>query len=97
VLTSLQQTFGRFFFYALAPLLYNGCIIISVYVFKDNLGIIGLGIGALAGAVLQLLFVLIGLIGMKFRYTPTINWGNKDFIKMLKQLPPRQLTKASTP
>jgi putative peptidoglycan lipid II flippase len=91
VLTSLQQTFGRFFFYALAPLLYNGCIIISVYVFKDNLGIIGLGIGALAGAVLQLLFVLIGLIGMKFRYTPTINWGNKDFIKMLKQLPPRSI------
>src|SRR5262249_45926708 len=73
ILTSLQQTFGRFFFYALAPILYNGCIIASVYIFKDSLGIVGLGIGALAGAALQLLFVLIGLVGMRFRYYPIVS------------------------
>src|SRR4051812_38934094 len=55
ILTSLQQTFGRFFFYALAPIIYNSCIIASVYMFKDNIGIVGLGIGALIGALLQLL------------------------------------------
>src|SRR3972149_7165637 len=66
ILTSLQQTFGRFFFYALAPIIYNLAIIISVYLFKDNMGIIVLGIGALAGAILQLLIVLLGLWGMKF-------------------------------
>ncbi|MDB5160622.1 MAG: integral rane protein MviN [Candidatus Saccharibacteria bacterium] len=91
ILTSLQQTFGRFFFYATAPLLYNGCIVASVYIFRNNLGIVGLGIGALAGAILQLLFVLIGLSGMRFRYVPTIIWNNPEFRRMLRQLPPRSV------
>lgn len=91
ILTSLQQTFGRFFFYAVAPLLYNGCIIASVYIFRGNLGIVGLGIGALAGAILQLLFVIVGLSGMKFRYHPTINWSSKDFRRILRNLPPRSI------
>ncbi|MEX2006620.1 MAG: lipid II flippase MurJ [Candidatus Saccharimonadales bacterium] len=91
VLTSLQQTFGRFFFYALAPITYNGCIIASVYIFKDSLGLVGLGIGALAGAILQLLIVMLGLVGMKFNYRPHIDWRNYDFRRILKQLPPRSV------
>lgn len=91
VLTALQQTFGRFFFYALAPILYNGCIIASVYIFKDSLGIVGLGVGALAGAILQFLLVLFGLVGLRFRYTPRINWRSYDFRRILQQLPPRSI------
>ncbi|HET9721581.1 MAG TPA: lipid II flippase MurJ [Candidatus Saccharimonadales bacterium] len=91
VLTSLQQTFGRFFFYALAPIIYNGSIIASVYIFKDNIGLVGLGIGALAGAVIQLLIVVLGLIGLRFRYTPTINFHNADFRGILRNLPPRSI------
>ncbi len=91
ILTSLQQTFGRFFFFALAPILYNGCIIASVYIFKDSLGLVGLGVGALAGAVLQLLFVLLGLVGLRFRYQLTFNWASDDFRRILKNLPPRSI------
>lgn len=91
ILTSLQQTFGRFFFYALAPILYNGSIIASVYIFRDDMGLVGLGIGALCGAILQLLFVLLGLAGMKFRYSPRIEWSNFDFRRILRQLPPRSI------
>lgn len=91
ILTSLQQTFGRFFFFALAPILYNGSIIASVYIFKAHLGIVGLGIGALAGAILQLLFVLLGLVGMRFQYLPTFNWASSDFRRVLKNLPPRSI------
>ena len=91
ILTSLQQTFGRFFFFALAPILYNGCIIASVYIFKDSLGLVGLGIGALAGTILQLLFVLLGLIGLRFRYLPTFNLASHDFRRVLKNLPPRSI------
>ncbi|MBA3757347.1 virulence factor MviN [Candidatus Saccharibacteria bacterium] len=91
ILTSLQQTFGRFFFYALAPIIYNCSIIASVYIFKDNIGLVGLGYGALAGAILQLLVVLFGLTGMRFRYTPSITWQSLDFRRMLKQLPPRSV------
>jgi putative peptidoglycan lipid II flippase len=49
IFMSVQQALGRFFFYAFAPLLYNTSIIISIFVFRDSLGITGLGIGALVG------------------------------------------------
>ncbi len=91
ILTSLQQTFGRFFFYALAPIIYNGCIIASVYVFKNNIGLVGLGIGALAGAIVQLLVVLFGLIGMRFNYSSIIDFKNADFRRILRNLPPRSI------
>src|SRR6266404_3538395 len=91
ILTSLQQNFGRFFFYALAPIIYNGCIIASVYLFKNNIGLVGLGIGALAGAILQLLIVTLGLIGLRFRYAPSIIWHNSDFRQILRNLPPRSI------
>lgn len=91
ILTSVQQTFGRFFFYAMAPLFYNVSIIVSIYVFKDSLGLIGLGVGALIGAVLQLLVALLGFFGLKFRYRAKINWQRPEFRQILKQLPPRSI------
>jgi putative peptidoglycan lipid II flippase len=91
ILTSLQQTFGRFFFYALAPILYNVCIIVSIYIFKNSIGLVGLGIGALTGAILQLLIVCIGLSGMSFKYHLRINLRNYDFRRILRQLPPRSI------
>jgi putative peptidoglycan lipid II flippase len=91
VLTSVQQTFGRFFFYALAPLFYNLSIIVSVYVFKYNLGIIGLGVGALIGGLLQLLVACLGLYGLHFRWRPKIMWRSRDFHTVLRQLPPRSV------
>lgn len=91
ILTALQQTFGRFFFYALAPIVYNVCIIASVYIFRDNLGLIGLGIGALAGALLQLFIVCLGLIGMDFKWRAVFNLNSPDFRRILRNLPPRSL------
>ena len=91
ILTSLQQTFGRFFFFALAPITYNLCIIASVYVFKDSIGLVGLGIGALAGAILQLGIVCFGLIGMNYRWRPIIIFRNSDFRQILRNLPPRSV------
>lgn len=91
ILTSVQQTFGRFFFFAIGPLVYNLCIIVSVYIFKDNLGLIGLGIGALAGAVLQLVIVCFGLFGLNFRYFPSIKFKRPDFKAILRMLPARSL------
>jgi len=91
ILTSVQQTFGRFFFYAMAPILYNGCIIASVYIFRDNIGLVGLGIGALAGAVVQLMVVLLGLVGLRFQYVRGINFRSSDFRTVLRNLPPRSI------
>lgn len=91
IITSVQQTFGRFFFFAMAPLFYSVSIIVSIYIFKDSLGLIGLGVGALIGAVLQLAVSLFGFMGLKFRYTRRISWHNADFRQILKQLPARSL------
>lgn len=92
ILTSVQQTFGRFFFFAIGPIIYNMCIIGSIYVFKDSsIGIIGLGVGALVGAVLQLVVVCFGLFGLRFKYFPSIKFKRPDFRHMLRQLPARSL------
>lgn len=91
VLISVQQTFGRFFFYAIAPLTYNLSIIVSIFVFRDNLGLIGLGVGAFIGAILQLCIASLGLIGLDFKYRRLINFNAPDFRKILRQLPPRSI------
>lgn len=91
IVTALQQTYGRFFFYAVSSLFYNLAIIISVFLFKDSLGIIGLGFGALIGGILQLLVSLLGLVGLGHKYLPKINWKSDDFKFVLRQLPPRSL------
>lgn len=91
ILTSVQQTFGRFFFYAIAPLTYNTAIIASIYIFNDSIGVIGLGIGALIGGLIQLGVSLLGLIGLGFRYKPIIKWRRGDFRAVLRNLPARSL------
>lgn len=91
VLTSVQQSIGRFFFYAIAPIFYNACIIASIYIFKNNIGIVGLGLGALIGAVLQLIIVSFGLLGRSIDWKPKIMWRSSDFKTVLKNLPPRSV------
>ena len=91
IITSVQQTFGRFFFYAIAPLFYNLAIIISVFVFRDNVGVVGLGIGALIGSALQLLVALLGLWGLGFKYRPRINFKSNDLKHVLRKLPARSI------
>ncbi len=92
ILTSVQQTMGRFFFYAIAPLFYNLAIIASIYIFRGTeFGLKGLGLGAFVGGVLQLFVVCFGLIGTRFTWRPKIMWRSSDFRMILKQLPPRAL------
>lgn len=100
ILTATQQSLGRFFFYAIAPLFYNGCIIVAALMFSTmppnnggpgHLGITGLGIGALVGAILQLVVVLVGTYGTGFQWRPKILWGHKDFRQVLHNLPPRSI------
>jgi putative peptidoglycan lipid II flippase len=100
IMTSLQQSLGRFFFYAMGPLFYNACIIVAAMVFSTNsgnaggpghIGLVGLGYGALAGAVAQLLIIGVGSFNLRYRWQPKIMWRNSDFRLVLKQLLPRSL------
>jgi len=91
ILTSVQQTMGRFFFFAIAPLFYNVSVILSIFAFKHNVGLVGLGLGAFIGAILQLLVVILGLWKTNFHWHPKIAFRNKDFHTVLNNLPPRSL------
>lgn len=91
VLSAVQQTFGRFFFFAIAPLVYNLSIIFSIFLFRNNIGLVGLGIGAAVGAVLQLLVILLGLHGAGFKYHMRIRWKSKDLHGVFRQLPARSI------
>lgn len=99
VLTSMQQAQGRFFFYALAPAIYNMGIIFGILFFTNGInlfgqqifegGIMGVALGVVLGSALQLLVGSIGMIGMGFQYSFKIFWKNLGLQKVLRLLPPR--------
>lgn len=101
VVTSMQQAVGRFAFFALAPALYNIGIIIGLLFFTNGInlfgwqifegGIMGVALGVVLGAILQLVVSTFGLFGMGFDYRFKIYWKNKGFRQVLRLLPPRSL------
>jgi len=91
IITSVQQTFGRFFFFAVAPLFYNLSIIFSIYIFKTNLGIVGLGVGSMIGAFAQFLVAALGLWGLGFKYRVRIKAASQDFRQVMRTLPARSI------
>lgn len=91
VLTSAQQTIGRFFFFAIAPLFYNTAIIIGIIFLGESIGIVSAAVGVAIGAVLQLIVVGFGMIGMNFRYTWGINGKDPGFRQVMTTLPARSV------
>lgn len=101
VVASMQQAVGRFAFFALAPSLYNVGIIIGAMFFTGGInifgwqvfegGIMGVALGVVLGAILQLVVSSFGLFGMGFDYRFKIYWHNKGFRQVLRLLPARSL------
>lgn len=101
ILTSIQQALARFVFCALAPALYNVGILIGIAIFTNGInlfgwqifegGIMGVALGVVFGAILQLIVSLIGLFGLGFDYRFKMNWKNQGFRAVLKLLPARSL------
>ncbi len=101
VLTSVQQAVGRFVFYAFAPAIYNIGIIIGITWFTGGInlfgwqifdgGIMGVAIGVILGAIMQLIVSLIGLFGLGMDYEFKIYWKNQGFRSILKLLPARSM------
>jgi putative peptidoglycan lipid II flippase len=94
VYASMQQAFGRFFFYALAPVMYNLGIIFGISYLSPEYGINGVAIGVILGAIAQLIIQRIGLSGLGFHYQSAIFWKNESFKKVLKLMVPRSFDEA---
>ncbi len=76
----------RFFWYGIAPLLYNGGIIIGTVLFSDSLGIYGPAMGAVIGATIHLGSRFIGLRGSRFGVR--LGWGARtssvrEFVRLM--------------
>lgn len=91
IVTSVQQTHGRFFFFAISPLFYNLSIIISIFLFGNTIGIVGLGVGALIGGFLQFAVASLGMWGLKYRYRAVINFRSANFLQVLRAIPARSI------
>lgn len=101
VIASMQQAIGRFFFFTMAPIIYNIGIIIGALYFTNGVsifgwqiidgGIMGVALGVVLGSILQLIVSSIGLFGIGFDYQFKIFWKNQGFKKVLRLLPPRSL------
>lgn len=101
VLSSIQQAVGRFVFYALAPAVYNIGILVGIVWFTNGInifgiqifdgGIMGVALGVVFGAILQVIISLIGLIGLGVDYEFKIYWKNHGFRSVLRLLPARSL------
>ncbi len=89
VMGGVLQSMRRFFAFSLAPVLYNIGIIFGAVVLVPFLGIIGLGVGVVIGALFHFTvqyFVAKGL-GMRFWHAPTFR--DSGVRRMLALMAPR--------
>lgn len=91
VFGTIQQAFGRFFFFALAPIVYNLGIIFGIIFFTDAYGIHGVAYGVVLGAIAQAFVQWLGVAGLGFTYRPHIFWKNKGFRQVLRLIIPRSI------
>jgi len=91
----VTQIGHRFVLYALSPLLYNIGIIIGIVALYPQLGLLGLALGVVLGALGHLLVQvpLVRSSDFAFFVTRTINWS--EMYSILRVSVPRALTLAS--
>ena len=91
VLGSIQQAFNRFLFFALAGVFYNLGIIAGIIWLAPRYGIYGVAYGVVGGVVLQAVIQLAGLIGLGYRWRPSLNFKLTGVRKVFKLMIPRGL------
>lgn len=89
ILGSVTQLRHRFVLYSLSPILYNLGIISGALFFYNFLGIIGLGVGVLIGALLHFLIQIPAYRDDGFRFAFVV--PGKRFYRMLGTAIPRSL------
>lgn len=91
VLTGILHTHQRFLLPALAPLLYDVGIIAGALFLAAPLGVFGLAVGVVAGALLHLGIQVPGLIRLRARWQPTIHLRHPSLGRVLVLMGPRIL------
>ncbi|HSS36714.1 MAG TPA: murein biosynthesis integral membrane protein MurJ, partial [Patescibacteria group bacterium] len=92
VLGEILVAEGRFFAYGLAPLLYNGGIVLGTVLFASSLGIYAAAIGAVAGALAHLAVRLVGIFRTRFRPRPSFRLRTKGVGEFIRLMIPKMLS-----
>lgn len=79
----------QFAFYALAPILYSGGIVVGTVLFADRFGIAATAWGAVAGATLHLAVRAIGTLRTSFRIRPAFDVRTAAFREFVRLMLPR--------
>jgi putative peptidoglycan lipid II flippase len=82
----------RFFFYALAPILYTGGIVLGTIFLSPTMGIHGSAYGALAGAAAHLGVRAFGVARSGFRIAPAFRIRTAEFAEFVRLMVPRMLS-----
>lgn len=90
----VTQLGHRFVLYAISPLIYNVGIILGIVAFYPVLGVSGLAVGVVIGALGHMLvqWPLVRSSSLAFGFTRTINWS--EILSVLRISVPRAITLA---
>ena len=89
IFSGILQYFGRFLAYSLAALLYNLGIIAGILFLAPSMGITGVAVGVVIGALLYLFIQIIPAIKCGFCYQPVFNLNEPSLRQALKLILPR--------
>ena len=96
VLTSVLNARGRFAASAVAPLVYNAAIILGALLFVPPMGVTGLAVGVVVGAVGHLLVQVPGIRRLGARIRPGVDLGDPQARRALLLMAPRALGLGAT-
>ena len=89
--SSVLNSYNRFAIAAMAPLMYNLSIIAAAWGLSGPLGIYGLALGAVVGAVLHLLVQLPFCFRLGMRWRPILDFGHSGVREVVRLFAPRVL------
>lgn len=89
---TITQLTKKFFIFSLSPVFYNIGIIIGIVLVYPNLGVEGLAIGVVLGALLHMLIQIptVSKAGIRLKFVKNIDW--KEIYSIVKVSLPRTLT-----
>ena len=96
VLTSVLNARGRFAASAMAPLVYNAAIILGALLFVPQLGVTGLAVAVVVGAIGHVLVQVPGIRRMGARIRPGVDLGDRQATRALLLMAPRALGLGAT-
>ncbi len=89
LVSGVLQSFNRFLLPALAPILFDVGILFGVVFLTRPFGVYGIAYGAVLGAALHLGIQIPGLLRVKARWTPILDWRDPTLRRIIRLMLPR--------